>query len=44
VRTSTLTAVTPVSVAVAAKHELDLDRLRELAESHRREERTVSTD
>ncbi|MGZ4426656.1 MAG: cyclic nucleotide-binding domain-containing protein [Nocardioidaceae bacterium] len=37
-RTSTLTAVTPVSVAVAAKDQIDLDRLRRLSESHRREE------
>ena len=37
-RTSTVTAVTPVRVAVAAKDSIDLDRLRALAESHRREE------
>lgn len=36
-RTSTLVARTPVRVAVAASDALDLDRLRELAEGHRRE-------
>jgi hypothetical protein len=38
VRTSTLTAVTPVTVAVAARNQIDLDRLHELADGHRREE------
>jgi hypothetical protein len=36
-RTSTLTAVTPVRLAVAVGSTIDLTRLRELAESHRRE-------
>ena len=40
VRTSTLTAVTPVRVAAAPGDAVDLDRLRELASSHRREEQT----
>jgi hypothetical protein len=43
-RTSTLTAVTPVSVAVAAREQIDLDRLRNLADSHRREEQVVSAE
>jgi hypothetical protein len=43
-RTSTLTAVTPVRVAVAAKDQIDLDRLRQLSESHRREEQVVSAE
>ena len=43
-RTSTLTAVTPVHVAVAAKDQIDLDRLRRLAEGHRREEQVVTTE
>lgn len=43
-RTSTLTAVTPVSVAVAAKDQIDLDRLRELSLGHRREEQVVTTE
>jgi hypothetical protein len=43
-RTSTLTAVTPVAVAVAARDQIDLDRLRTLAEGHRREEQIVSAD
>ncbi len=43
-RTSTLVAGTAVSVAVASKHQVDLERLRELADSHRREERIISTD
>jgi hypothetical protein len=38
VRTSTVTAVTPVRVAVAARDAIDLDRLRTLAESHHRED------
>ena len=38
IRTSTVTAVTPVRLAVAAKDAIDLDRLRELSKSHRREE------
>jgi hypothetical protein len=37
-RTSTVTAVTPLRVAVAARDSIDLDRLRTLAESHRRED------
>jgi hypothetical protein len=37
-RTSTLTALTPVRVAVAPGDAVDLDRLRELAQSHRRED------
>jgi CRP-like cAMP-binding protein len=37
-RTSTLVAVTPVRVAVAGADSIDLDRLRTLAQSHRREE------
>lgn len=43
-RTSTLTAVTPVSVAVAERHQIDLDRLRSLAATHHREEQGVSAD
>jgi CRP-like cAMP-binding protein len=38
VRTSTVTAVTPLRVAVAPKEAIDLDRLRTLAESHHRED------
>lgn len=38
VRTSTVTAVTPVRVAVATRDNIDLDRLRTLAESHHRED------
>jgi Cyclic nucleotide-binding domain len=37
-RTSTLTAVTPVRVAAAPGEAVDLDRLRELSRSHRRED------
>jgi hypothetical protein len=37
-RTSTLTAVTPVRLAVAPAGSVDIDRLRALAELHRREE------
>lgn len=37
-RTSTLTAVTAARVAVAAEDAVDLDRLRELAPSHHRED------
>ncbi len=37
-RTSTVTAVTPVRVAVADLAQIDLDRLRALAESHHRED------
>ncbi|CAN5522512.1 hypothetical protein BH10ACT10_BH10ACT10_14900 [soil metagenome] len=37
-RTSTLTAVTPVRVAAAPADAIDLDRLRELAQGHRRED------
>ena len=36
-RTSTVTAVTPIRVAVATKDDLDPDALRELAKGHRRE-------
>lgn len=43
-RTSTLAAVTPVRVAVAAKHQIDPDRLAELAGGHRREEQVVTTE
>ncbi len=38
IRTSTVTAVTPVRVAVAASDRIDLERLRTLADSHRRED------
>ena len=38
VRTSTVTAVTPLRVAVANRDAIDLDRLRTLAESHHRED------
>jgi hypothetical protein len=37
-RTSTVTAVTPLRVAVAARDSIDLDRLATLAESHHRED------
>lgn len=37
-RTSTLVAVTPARVAVAPREAVDLDRLRRLAEMHRRED------
>jgi hypothetical protein len=37
-RTSTLTAATKAAVAVAARDAVDLDRLRSLAQDHRREE------
>lgn len=37
-RTSSVTAVTPVRVAVASRDHIDLDRLRSLAESHHRED------
>ena len=37
-RTSTLTAVTPVRVAAAGGDSVDLDKLRELSASHRRED------
>ena len=37
-RTSTVVAVTPLRVAVAARDAVDLDRLRTLAESHHRED------
>lgn len=43
-RTSTLTAVTAVAVAVAAKDQIDLDRLKVLAEGHHREEQVVPAD
>ena len=42
VRTATLTAVTPVRVAVAAAKSIDRERLAELARSHRREETAAS--
>ena len=38
VRTSTVTALTPLRVAVARKDAIDLDRLHALAESHHRED------
>ncbi len=38
VRSSTVVAVTPLRVAVAARGAVDLDRLRTLAESHHRED------
>ena len=38
VRTSTLTAVTPVRIAVASARNIDRDRLAELSASHRREQ------
>jgi CRP-like cAMP-binding protein len=38
VRTSTLTAVTPVRVAAARGDSVDLDKLRELSLAHRRED------
>jgi CRP-like cAMP-binding protein len=41
-RTSTLRADTACRVAVARADQLDRDALRELAESHRREERTTA--
>jgi hypothetical protein len=41
-RTSTLTAVTPARVAVATKEAVDIERLRDLAASHRREETATS--
>ena len=37
-RTSTITALTPLRVAVAARDHIDLDRLHTLAESHHRED------
>jgi hypothetical protein len=37
-RTCTLRAVTPVRVAVATADQIDLDKLRELSEGHRRED------
>jgi hypothetical protein len=43
-RTSTLTAVTPVRVAVASTHQIDPDRLRELSGGHRREEQVISAE
>jgi hypothetical protein len=42
VRTSTVAAVTPVRLAVAGKDALDLDKLRELAKSHHREDLVVA--
>jgi CRP-like cAMP-binding protein len=38
-RTATLRAATKMRVAVAHVDEIDLDKLRELSEGHRREER-----
>jgi CRP-like cAMP-binding protein len=43
-RTSTLSAMTPVRVAVAAKDQIDPERLAELSGSHRREEQVVTTE
>ena len=43
-RTSTLTAATPVSIAVAARDHIDLDRLRSLAATHRREEQVAPAE
>ena len=37
-RTSTLRALTPLRLAIATEDQLDLDRLREISESHRRED------
>lgn len=37
-RTSTITALTPLRVAVAARDRIDLDKLRTLAQSHHRED------
>ncbi len=44
VRTSTVTAVTPVRLAIAAKDALDLDKLRELSKSHHREDLVVADE
>jgi hypothetical protein len=41
-RTATLTAVSPCKVAEARKVELDLDKLAEVSQGHRREETTAS--
>jgi hypothetical protein len=43
-RTSTLTAVTPVRVAVAAKDQIDPDRLTELSGGHHREDQVVTAE
>jgi hypothetical protein len=43
-RTSTLVAVTPVRVAVAAADAIDIDRLRALASGHRREDAAWRAD
>lgn len=43
-RTSTLTAVTPARIAVATKEAVDVDRLRELASAHHREDEAPSTE
>jgi hypothetical protein len=43
-RTSTVTAVTPLRVAVASRDRIDLDRLRTLAESHHREDLVEVSD
>lgn len=40
-RTATLTAVTPIRVAVAPARSIDRERLTELAQTHRREETTA---
>ena len=37
-RTSTVTALSPLRVAVARADEIDVDKLRTLAESHHRED------
>jgi CRP-like cAMP-binding protein len=41
-RTATLTAASPCKVAEARKVELDLDKLAEISEGHRREESSTS--
>lgn len=43
-RTSTLTAATPVRVAVADVSQIDMDHLRTLAQSHRREDQGQAPD
>ncbi len=43
-RTSTLVAITPARVAVAAQHDVDLDRLQALADLHRREDQGRTAD
>jgi CRP-like cAMP-binding protein len=44
VRTATLVAVTAVRLAAAPAETVDLERLRQLAGSHRREDRSPSKD